>query len=374
MGNKKMSWTGSKINRRDMFRLFYGIAATFAAAHFWPLNWAVASGNPSIKKSSFPKPNSIDVHHHLVPDFYRKALSALNIKTSAGFPLPAWSPLQSQRLMNNLEIRTAILSISSPGIHFGDDAAARDISRQSNEYCARLISDNPSRFGAFAVLPLPDVNGSLKEAEYALDTLKLDGVVMLASHIDGTFLGDNKYDDLLAELDKRKTVVFIHPTTHPTSKELQLNIPEGIIEFPFDTSRAAFNLVWTGAAERYSNIRYILSHAGGTVPFLAWRFSLLEYDYRFRKRAPLGPMAYLKSFYYDLALSANPYALRSLQELVGPEQVLYGSDNPFANSYLVANGIDFIKKYDGYSEEDRKLIFRSNALKLFPRLQRLAES
>lgn len=183
-----------------------------------------------------------------------------------------------------------------------------------------------------------------------------------------------KKKESLAELDKRKTVVFIHPTTHPTSKELQLNIPEGIIEFPFDTSRAAFNLVWTGAAERYSNIRYILSHAVGTVPFLAWRFSLLDYDYRFRKRAPLGAMAYLKRFYYDLALSANPYALRSLQELVGPEQVLYGSGNPFANSYLVANGIDFIKKYDGYSDEDRKLIYRSNALKLFPRLQKLAES
>ena len=286
-----MSWAESKVIRRDMLRLSLGTAATFAAAHFWPMNWGVASGNPIIKKSSFSKPNHIDVHHHLVPDFYRKALTKLKIKTAGGFPLPAWSPLQSQKFMDNFGIGTAILSISSPGIHFGDDAAARDISRQSNEYCAKVISDNPSRFGAFAVLPLPDVNGSLKEAEYALDTLKLDGVVMLASQSDGTFLGDRKYDDLLAELDKRKTVVYVHPTTHPTSKELQLNIPEGIIEFPFDTSRAAFNLVWTGAAERYSNIRYILSHAGGTVPFLAWRFSLLDYDYRFKKRAPLGPMA-----------------------------------------------------------------------------------
>jgi len=369
-----MSWAESKINRRDMLRLSLETAATFAAAHFMPINWAVASGNSSIKKSSFPKPNHIDVHHHLVPDFYRKALTTLNIKTAGGFPLPAWNPLQSQSLMDNVGIGTAILSISSPGVHFGDDAVARDISRQCNEYSAEVISDNPVRFGAFAVLPLPDVNGSLKEAEYALDTLKLDGVVMLASQSDGTFLGDNKYNDLLAELDKRKTVVFIHPTTHPTSKELQLNIPEAIIEFPFDTSRAAFNLVWTGTAARYSNIRYILSHAGGTVPFLAWRFSLLEYDYRFKKRAPLGAMAYLKRFYYDLALSANPYALRSLQELVGPEQVLYGSDHPFATPYLVGSSIDFIKKFDGYSNEDRDLIFCSNALKLFPRLQKLAES
>ena len=363
-----MSWPEWKISRRDILRLSFGSAATLASGPFWPMNWAVASDNSS------PKPDSIDVHHHLIPKFYRKALTAQNIKASGGFPLPVWSSRQSQGLMNNFGIGTAILSISSPGVHFGDDAAARYLSRECNEYCAKVISDNPSRFGAFAVIPLPDVNGSLKEAAYALDTLKLDGVVMLASQSDGTFLGDNKYDELLAELDKRKTVVFIHPTTHPTSKELQLNIPEGFIEFPFDTSRAAFNLVWTGAAERYSNIRYIFSHAGGTVPFLAGRFSLLDYDHRFRKRAPLGAMAYLKRFYYDLALSANPYALRSLQELVGPEQVLYGSDHPFANSYLVSSGIDFINKYDGYSDEDRKLILRSNALKLFPRLQKLAES
>ena len=369
-----MSWAEWKISRRDMLRLSFGTAATFASGHFWPMNWAIASDNSSIKKSSIPKPNSIDVHHHLIPDRYRKALATLNIKTAGGVPLPAWNPLQSQSLMDNVGIGAAILSISSPGVHLGDDTVARDISRQSNEYCAKVISDNPSRFGAFAVLPLPDVNGSLKEAEYALDTLKLDGVVMLASQSDGTFLGDNKYNDLLAELDKRKTVVFIHPTTHPTSKELQLNIPEAIIEFPFDTSRAAFNLVWTGAAERYSNIRYILSHAGGTVPFLAWRFSILDYDPRFRRRAPLGAMAYLKRFHYDLALSANPHALRSLQELVGPEQVLYGSDHPFATPYLVGSSIDFIKKFDGYGDEDRDLIFRSNALKLFPRLQKLAES
>jgi len=110
--------------------------------------------------------------------------------TAGGVPLPAWDPAQSQNLMDQVGIGTAILSISSPGVHFGDDSAARDLSRQSNEFCAEVISDNPSRFGAFAVLPLPDVNSSLKEAEYALDTLKLDGVVMLASQSDGTFLGD----------------------------------------------------------------------------------------------------------------------------------------------------------------------------------------
>ena len=363
-----------EMNRRDMLRLSVGAAATFAAATFWPMAWAVGSRNLLIKKNSVRKSNSIDVHHHLIPDRYRMALAAQNIKTAGGIPLPAWNPGQSQNLMDKVGIATAMLSIVSPGVHFGDDAAARFLSRECNEYCAEVISGNPSRFGAFAVLPLPDVNGSLKEAEYALDTLKLDGVVMLASQSDGTFLGDQKYDDLLAELDKRKTVVFIHPTIHPTSKKLPLNIPEFAIEFPFDTSRAAFNLVWKGAAWRYPNIRYIPSHAGGTVPFLAWRFSLLDYFPRVIERAPGGVMYYQKRFYYDLAISANPHALRSLQELVGPEQVLYGSDNPFFPAHLVANGIDLIEQYDGYSDEDRKLIFRSNALKLFPRLQKFAAS
>jgi predicted TIM-barrel fold metal-dependent hydrolase len=320
------------------------------------------------------QPNSIDVHHHMIPDRYRKGLAALNIRTAGGVRLPAWNLVQSQRLMDKVGITTAILSISSPGVHFGDDEAAGYLSRECNEYCAEIISGNPSRFGAFAVLPLPDVNGSLKEAEYALDTLKLDGVVMLASQSDGTFLGDRKYDDLLAELDKRKSVVFIHPTVHPTSKNLPLNIPESIIEFPFDTSRAAFNLVWTGAARRYPNIRYILAHAGGTVPYLAWRFSLLDYSPRVIERTGGSVLYYLKRFYYDLAISANIHALSSLQELVGPDQVLYGSDNPFLPSFLVANGINFIEKYDAYSDEDRKLIFRSNALKLFPRLQKYAAS
>ena len=122
------------------------------------------------------------------------------------------------------------------------------------------------------------------------------------------------------------------------------------------------------------NRRDMLRLSFGTVPFLAWRFSLLDYYPGVRERAPHGAMAYLRRFYYDLALSANPHALRSLQELVGPEQVLYGSDHPFAISPIVGSSIDFIKKYDGYSDEDRNLIFRSNALKLFPHLQKLAES
>ena len=155
-----------EMNRRDILRLSVGTAATFAAATFWPMTWAGGLRNSIFAKPSFPEAHHIDVHHHLIPDRYRMALAAQNIKTAGGIPLPVWNPVQSQNLMDKVGIATAILSISSPGVHFGDDAAARYLSRECNEYCAEVISDNPSRVGAFAVLPLPDVNGSLKEAEY----------------------------------------------------------------------------------------------------------------------------------------------------------------------------------------------------------------
>ena len=150
-----------EINRRDMLRLSVGTAATFAAATFCPMSWAGGLRNFLIGKSFFSKANHIDIHHHLIPDRYRMTLAAQNIKTAGGIPLPAWNAVQSQNLMDKVGIATAILSISSPGVHFGDDAAARFLSRECNEYCAEVISGNPSRFGAFAVLPLPDVNGSL---------------------------------------------------------------------------------------------------------------------------------------------------------------------------------------------------------------------
>ena len=291
-----------------------------------------------------------------------------------GVPFPPWDAETTLGVMDRNGIAFAVTSISAPGVHFGDDAFARDLARRCNEISAKLVQEHPSRFGAFAVVPLPDVEGSLVELEYALDTLRLDGVVLLSSQSDGRYLGDAGFEELMAELDRRQTVAFIHPTVPVTSESIRLDVPGPILEFTFDTTRAALSLVWNGTVERFPNIRFILSHAGGTVPFLAWRMSLLDRSPQMKEHAPLGARHYLRRFYYDTALSANPHGLRSVGELVPPSQVLFGSDYPFAPEPVTKISIVGIQKYDGFDESARSAIGRETALALFSHLeQRLGE-
>jgi predicted TIM-barrel fold metal-dependent hydrolase len=160
---------------------------------------------------------------------------------------------------------------------------------------------------------------------YALDTLKLDGVGFLAS-VDGKYLGDPDLDPIFAELNRRKAVVFVHPNDPPPDRATGLDFPGTLTEFVFDTTRAAANLIFSGTLERYPDVRIILAHAGGTVPFLAWRLSLGDTSPKLREKAPQGVLAYLRRFYYETALSANPFALSSLQELADPSRIVFGSE------------------------------------------------
>ena len=310
----------------------------------------------------------IDVHHHIVPPEYVKALSDRGITESGGMPFPQWGADTALDLMDRHSIETAITSISCPGVYFGDLAFARDLARRCNEISARLVSDHPQRFGAFAVLPLPDVEAALLELEYALDTLKLDGVTLLAS-IGNQYLGDPAFDALFAELNRRKTVVFIHPAVPPGSDVPKLILPPSLVEFTFDTTRAVTNLLFSGTLERYPDIRFILSHAGGTVPYLAWRISLGEWLPGMIERVPQGVIAYLKRLYYDTALSTTSYTLRSLQELVDISQIIFGSDYPFLPEPAIAATIADLQGYDGFDEKARAAIEHDNALGLFPRLK-----
>lgn len=315
-------------------------------------------------------PHRIDVHHHLLPADYASALARIGITGGGGVPFPRWDPATSLEMMDRQGIATAITSISTPGVHFGDDAAARDLARRVNEISARLVSDHPTRFGAFAFLPLPDVKGALIELEYALDVLRMDGVVLLASQSDGRYLGDPLFDDLMAELDRRAALVFVHPTIPKSSQSLPLDIPGFMAEFTFDTSRAALNLIWRGTVQRFPNVRFILSHAGGTAPYLAWRWSLADAFPALRERAPQGVLHYLRRFFYDTALSASPHALRSLVELVPPSQILFGSDFPFAPEPVAAASVRGLAAYDGFDDGARRAIERDSALALLPRLRR----
>lgn len=275
-------------------------------------------------------------------------------------------------MMDRQGIGTAVTSISSPGVHFGD-AFAGDLARRYNEVAARLLRDHGARFGAFATLPLPDVDGALRELGHAFDVLRVDGVVLLASQSDGRYLGDPQFDALSAELQRRRALVFIQPTIPKSSEAIPIGVPRFATEFTFDTTRAAANLIWTGTVERFPDVRFILSHAGGTTPFLAWRWSLLDLHPTIgpdlASRAPRGVMRYLRQFHYDTALSANPHALRSLCELVGPERILFGSDFPFAPEPVTRASIDGLAAFAAFDAAARRLIERDNALAPLPRLR-----
>jgi predicted TIM-barrel fold metal-dependent hydrolase len=314
------------------------------------------------------EPYRIDTHHHIMPPEYVKAARELGVIEGGGVEFPAWSVESALAFMDQAGIATAITSVSAPGVHFGDDQKARGLARRVNEFSAKLAGDYPARFGGFATLPLPDVDGALRELEYSMDTLKLDGVILLAS-IGELYLGDPAFDALFAELNRRKTPVFVHPTVHPSSQRLKLKLPGALVEFVFDTTRAAVNLIYSGTMERYPDLRIILSHAGGTIPFVAWRLTLGKLVPSLDAKAPQGAIAYLKRFYYDTALSASPYALSALNALVDPSHILFGSDFPFLPA---ARGVQSAKDTDTYVSNDaavRMAVARDNAIALFPRLR-----
>ncbi|NVM28519.1 MAG: amidohydrolase [Candidatus Helarchaeota archaeon] len=301
-------------------------------------------------------PFRIDVHHHILPEEYISALTSINIKESARVAFPEWSVENSIAFMDRRDISAAIVSVSAPGVFFDDAEFARKLARRCNEFSARLIRDHPRRFGAFAVLPLPDVQASLLELEHALDTLNLDGVGLLSNY-NGQYLGDPAFTDLYAELNRRKAVVFVHPNTLPDAMLPKTKVSPAIMEFVFDTTRAVANLIYSRTLRRYRDIRFIFPHAGGTVPYLTWRISMGEQ----------GIIKQLKQLYYDIALSATPYALRSLQELADPSHLLFGSDYPFFPESLLTIMLESVENFDGFDEQTRIDVERKNALALFPR-------
>jgi len=307
----------------------------------------------------------IDVHHHIIPPAFVEEMTRRGLDKVAGAPLPQWRPEDSIELMDTNGIQTAITSVSAPGVYFGDRAAAVTLARACNEFAVTMRERYPGRFGNFAVLPTPFADLATREAEYALDTLGADGVVLLGS-TDGVFLGDPRYDELMAELDRRETVVFVHPNIHATSDQLGLGAPGFLLEFLCDTTRAAVNLILTGTLEKYPRIRWILSHSGGFLPYVAWRVSLANGIPEYARNAPQGVLEYIRRFYYDTALSPSPYSLASLCELVDPAQILFGSDYPFAPAPVVGSCCTTLDASPVWDEATRSGIARGHALRLFP--------
>jgi len=306
------------------------------------------------------EPRRIDTHHHVVPPAYAAWLRSRGL-AAGGLPIPDWSRDSAVATMDKHGVQTAILSVSTPGVHLGDDAEARRFAREVNEYAADVARSRPDRFGFFATLCLPDVAGSLDELAYAFDVLHADGVILLAN-CRGTYLGDARFAPLFDELDRRKAVVFVHPSQPPGLDSLP-GIPTFVADFLLDTTRAALQLAKSGTLDRCPGLKVILSHAGGFVPYAAHRIAGAASP----TGNPLDGIAQLKKFYFDIALSGSPTALPSLLAFAEPGHVTFGSDWPYAPDIAVGA---FTGMYEGYPVDavQRTSIDRGAAEQLFPRL------
>jgi len=306
----------------------------------------------------------VDVHQHVVPPFWAKALPAHGGDPS-GTVVPQWSPESAIGFMDSQEIATGILSLTAPSVANWYKSQRREMARRVNEYTADLVAKRPDRFGNFATLPLPDVEGSLRELEYALDTLAADGVILLANY-SGRYLGDPAFDPLWAELDRREAVVFIHPGQPPLPTIPGVAGP--LVDYPYDTTRAAVQLVLNGTLEKHSRVRVILAHAGGFLPFASHRIAELARVFRSDAAESVDILTAMRRFYFDTALSSSPAALPTLKSFAGAERVLFGSDFPYANAGIGASFASKLDAYDDLTADEHAAISHVNAWTLFPRL------
>lgn len=308
----------------------------------------------------------IDVHAHYLPDAYREAATAAGHEQPDGFPyLPEWSDADHLAVMDRLGIGTSLLSISSPGVHFGDDTDARSLAREMNEEGHRAVTDHPGRFGLFAALPIPDVDGSIEEIRHGFDHLDVDGVAML-TNVGGIYLGDEVLEPIFDELDRRHARVFIHPTSPACWEHTSLGRPRPMIEFLFDTSRAIVNLVLNGTIARHPNIELIVPHAGATLPLIADRvaaFSRLLVD----PGSGIDVMADLGRLHYDLAGYPVPRQLDAVLALTTFEHLHYGSDWPFTPDAVAEAGAAALAGAEGRGGFTLDGLAAHTA-RLFPRL------
>ncbi|WP_405674606.1 amidohydrolase family protein [Streptomyces canus] len=310
----------------------------------------------------------IDVHAHLLPDFYVEQATAAGHAHPDGMGgWPSWSVEAHLDLMDRNGIETAMLSMSSPGVHFGDDKAARLLARRVNEYTAELTRDHPGRFGNFVSLPLPDVDASLEEIAFAYDELDADGVALL-THTHGMYLGDPRLERVFAELDRRRAVVFLHPTSPVGWEQSALDRPRPMVEYIFDTARTVTDLVMAGVVARCPRIQVIVPHCGGAVPVLADRINEFMRLFVPSEKSPAqDAVEQLRGLYYDMAGTAFPRQVPALLKLVDPDRVLFGSDYcwtppPLADAHIAA--IDTAESpVDGTTWRS---LTTANAQRLFP--------
>src|SRR4051812_14741315 len=310
----------------------------------------------------------IDVHQHIIPRFFQEEVIAAGLGPARRAGYPAYSPELALELMDQGDVEFAITSAAQPGVHFSPPAQAKALARRLNDYAAGLMAKWPRRFGAFATVPMREAKDAVAEIDHAIDSLKFQGVSLFASYGE-KFLGDPLFDPVLEALDAHAAVVFIHPAQHPSSRTIDLPWPGFVMEYLFDTTRMAVNLLFTGALERFSRIKFILPHAGGTLPYFAWRLaSTPVIDPNFQQWPRERIMNGLRQFWYDNALSSGPTTMGALRTVADPAKIVFGTDWPFVPPQLVAQAIEAHTTPALHSAAERAAIDRGNALKLFPQL------
>ncbi len=313
-----------------------------------------------------------DVHCHYLPAPYKSAMAEAGLqRVDGGMPIPSWSAENHLAMMQARGITTSILSVSSPGLQFLDNQGKVRVARAINEVGAQLSHDHPGQFGFFAILPIPDIPASLAELAYAFDHLQADGVVM-ETNSRGIYLGDPSFASIFEELNRRRAVLYLHPTSPQCLDQIGMGFPGPMIEFPFDTARTAVSLIFNATLKNCPDIKVILSHGGGALPGMLSRVALIA-DAPFLSPRPQGGSAevieQVRKLYFDLALAASPVNFQALLQITDASHILYGTDYPFAAPpVLSANNASYEAILAGLSPEHRRMIEYRNAAELFPRL------
>lgn len=316
---------------------------------------------------------NIDLHSHFVPDFYRDALLAAGQGQPDGIKaIPDWSEELALDTMGRLDVDVAVLSISSPGVHFGDDTRAADLARAVNEEAVRIRERHPSRFGFFATLPLPDVEASVAELRFAVEALGADGVVLETNH-HGMYLGDERLEPVFAEVAARGSVIFIHPTSPPDAGHLALGYPRPMLEFMFETTRSVTNMILSGMLQRHPDARIVVPHAGAVLSSLANRIELLLPLLTPPGGAPVPSMRdALKTLHFDLAGAPVDELLGSLLSVADETKIHYGSDFPFTPADACVILKDRLDQTPQLTDASRASIYHRNTVGLLPRLGALS--
>jgi predicted TIM-barrel fold metal-dependent hydrolase len=312
-------------------------------------------------------PHRIDTHHHHYPKVYvSKVDETLRRTAHAFYPrLIQWQPSQAIEAMDKDGIAVSVLSIGTPSVWLGELESSRALARECNDASAKMQADYKGRFGHFATIALPDTDGSLREIEYIFDTLHADGIA-LATNYDDKYPGEEAFAPVFDELNRRKAVVYFHPTAASFAFNRVKDIPPPTLEFPFDTTRAIVSLMFGGTLARCPNIRWIFSHGGGALPMLAGRIAGLARNRpELAARVPNGVMVELRKLYYDVVGVGTRGAFAALKEIADPSRLLFGTDYPFWSPQETVTGLAGL----GLAPAELGAIERGNALALLPGLR-----